>query len=64
VERALGQDERYLRCHQSYLVDLRKVQCVSGNAQGLKLHHEGGEEPVPVSHQLTPLVRERLVVHP
>jgi len=64
VENALAGNERFLRCHKSHLVDLHKVQRVSGNAQGLRLHLEGIEEPVPVSRQLTGVVRERLAVRP
>jgi hypothetical protein len=64
VEEALAGNDRFLRCHKSHLADLRKVQRVSGNAQGLKLHLDGIEEPVPVSRQLTSLVRARLAVRP
>ena len=64
VEDALAGNERFMRCHKSHLVDLRKVQHVSGNAQGLKLHVEGIEDPIPVSRQLTSLVRARLAVRP
>jgi len=64
VEEALAPHERFLRCHKSHLVDLRKVRHVSGNAQGLKLHLEDIEEPIPVSRQLTATVRERLAVRP
>lgn len=64
VEEALAGNERFMRCHKSHLVDLRKVQHVSGNAQGLKLHVEGIEDPIPVSRQLTSLVRARLAVRP
>jgi hypothetical protein len=64
AEEALAGGDRYLRCHKSHLVDLQKVRRVSGNAQGLKLHLDGIEEPVPVSRQLTAVVRERLAVRP
>lgn len=55
---------RYLRCHKSHLVDLHKVLRVSGNAQGLRLHLSGVEEPIPVSRQLTDTVRTRLADRP
>ncbi len=64
VEDALSVNDRFLRCHKSHLVDLQKVQRVSGNAQGLKLHLEQVEDPIPVSRQLTITVRERLAVRP
>jgi hypothetical protein len=60
----LPHGDRFLRCHKSHLVDLHKVQRVSGNAQGLRLHLAGVEEPIPVSRQLTATVRERLAGRP
>lgn len=38
-----------IRCHRAYLVNLKRVLKVSGNAQGCRLHLEGCEEAVPVS---------------
>lgn len=64
VEERLASDDRFLRCHKSHLVDLRKVEHVSGNAQGLKLHLRGVIEPVPVSRQLTATVRDRIAARP
>lgn len=64
VEERLAGDLRFLRCHKSHLVDLRKVEHVSGNAQGLKLHLKGVSEPVPVSRQLTSVVRDRIAARP
>jgi DNA-binding LytR/AlgR family response regulator len=55
---------RFMRCHKSHLVDLHKVLRVSGNAQGLRLHLTGVEQPIPVSRQLSGTVRERLAVRP
>ncbi len=40
-----------VRCHRSYLVNLEKVQKVSGNAQGYKLHLLDGEILIPVSRK-------------
>lgn len=37
------------RCHRSYLVNLKKVSRVSGNAQGYRLHLHDTDEVVPVS---------------
>ena len=64
VEQRLASDLRFLRCHKSHLVDLRKVEHVSGNAQGLKLHLRGVSEPVPVSRLLTTVVRDRISIRP
>ena len=38
-----------IRVHRSYMVNLEKVQSVSGNAQGYRLKMEFGTEEVPVS---------------
>jgi len=37
------------RCHKSYLVNLKKVKHVSGNAQGFKLHIQDSDTLIPVS---------------
>ncbi len=37
------------RCHRSYLVNLGRVERVSGNAQGYRLHFAGLEASVPVA---------------
>lgn len=47
-----------VRCHRSYLVNLHKVERISGNAQGYKLHLPGG--PVPVARSLSASVLEHL----
>ena len=49
-----------IRCHRSYIVNLRKVSRVSGNSQGYRLHFEGLEETVPVSRSAGDLVHQRL----
>jgi hypothetical protein len=40
-----------VRCHRSYLVNLRQVHQVSGNAQGYRLHLLNGAVEIPVSRQ-------------
>lgn len=50
----------FFRCHRMYLVNLKLVTSVSGNAQGLKLHLDSLDEPIPVSRSLTETVKERL----
>ncbi|MBC3540689.1 LytR/AlgR family response regulator transcription factor [Rufibacter sediminis] len=50
-----------LRCHRSYLVNLNRVQTVSGNAQGYKLHFEGTDQLVPVARSYSGRVRETFV---
>jgi DNA-binding LytR/AlgR family response regulator len=60
MEEQLTGHRQFFRCHRMYLVNLQKVQEVNGNAQGLRLHLSGVEDPVPVSRSLTETVRERL----
>lgn len=40
------------KCHRSWIVNLDKIEKVSGNSQGLKLTLAGFEEPVPVARNL------------
>jgi len=40
-----------VRCHRSYLVNLDRVERVTGNAQGYKLHLSDDKFTVPVSRQ-------------
>ncbi|GAB3507260.1 LytTR family DNA-binding domain-containing protein [Spirosoma knui] len=40
-----------VRCHRSYVVNLDKVERVTGNAQGYKLHLSGGQHQVPVARR-------------
>lgn len=46
-----------MKCHRAFLVNLRKVVKVTGNAQGYRLHLEGCEEEVPVSRSYVKEVR-------
>ncbi|GAB3576931.1 LytTR family DNA-binding domain-containing protein [Spirosoma luteolum] len=41
----------YVRCHRSYVVNLDRVERVTGNAQGYKLHLLDSQLVVPVSRQ-------------
>lgn len=53
LSRLAGQfnQPRIVRCHRSYLVNLDRVERVTGNAQGYKLHLAGDTFTVPVSRQ-------------
>ncbi len=46
-----------IRCHRSFIVNLEKVEEISGNAQGLKLSIKGTEDLVPVSRKYINEVR-------
>ena len=50
----------FWRCHKSYLVNLNRVERVSGNAQGYKLHLLGTTEQVPVSRSNNTVLKEKL----
>jgi hypothetical protein len=41
-----------VRCHRSYVVNLRQVDRVTGNANGYRLHFEDSEKSVPVSRAM------------
>jgi len=45
-----------VRCHRSYVVNLTKVERVSGNAQGYKLHLTQPDVTVPVARKYAPSV--------
>lgn len=40
-----------VRCHRSYVVNLDRVERVTGNAQGYKLHLLGGQFQIPVARR-------------
>ncbi len=51
---------QFFRCHRAFIVNLKTVQHVSGNAQGYKLHLQEVEELIPVSRNLNAQLAERL----
>ncbi len=51
--------ENIVRCHRSFIVNLDKVEKVTGNAQGYKLHLAAPELLVPVARKYSEIV-ERL----
>lgn len=51
---------QFIRCHRSYIVNLQKVNEVSGNAQGYKLHLDAHELVVPVSRSKSKFVLTQL----
>lgn len=52
AEQSLNNYPQFFRCHRAYVVNLLTVKHVTGNAQGLKLHLQDTEEPIPVSRSL------------
>ncbi len=59
MEDALADHPQFFRCHRTYLINLDKVQQVSGNAQGYRLQLQGLEETVPVSRNLNAVIQSR-----
>lgn len=47
-----------VRCHRSYLINLKKIDHIAGNAQGLKLQLKNQEKTIPVSRMYIPKVRQ------
>ncbi len=43
------EDEWILRCHRSYIINLKKVKDITGNAQGYTLHLDGIDAKIPVA---------------
>lgn len=52
--------EYIVRCHRSFIVNLRQVESVSGNAQGLKLQLKNKEVSIPVSRKYVPIIKRAL----
>ncbi|AUD03136.1 LytTR family DNA-binding domain-containing protein [Spirosoma pollinicola] len=50
LEKQIGRPH-IVRCHRSYVVNLDRVERVTGNAQGYKLHLFSGQFAVPVARQ-------------
>lgn len=51
---------QFFRCHRTYLVNLKQVSEISGNAQGYKLHLFHTDQIVPVSRKLNAEIDKRL----
>lgn len=51
-----------VRCHRSYIVNLDRVERVTGNAQGYKLHLLSGQFVVPVARQYNETIDRKSVV--
>lgn len=55
LEKQLESDD-IVRCHRSFIVNLNKVENVTGNAQGYKFHLQTPEVIVPVARKYSELV--------
>lgn len=52
-------DKQFFRCHKSYIVNLNKIERISGNAQGLKLHLKDSDKILPVSRKNNEVLKAR-----
>lgn len=48
----------FFRCHRGYIVNIRKIRSVTGNAQGFRLFLDQVPEVIPVSRSYVPEFRE------
>jgi len=53
VEQIIEESKSLTRCHRSYIVNLKKISNVTGNAKGYLLHLNKYNFKVPVSRQLS-----------
>lgn len=60
-ETQLKKASSLIRCHRSYMVNLKKVKNMSGNAQGLRLELINQSETIPVSRNYIPIVKQFFV---
>lgn len=60
LEKDLGKFSFLFRCHKSYLVNIKRVSSISGNAQGYKLHLFNTDQRVPVSRLYNTSIKDRL----
>lgn len=60
AEESLSKSSQFFRCHRTYLVNLHKIEHISGNAQGLKLHMQGSSELIPVSRSLNQQLKQQM----
>ncbi|MBX2907295.1 MAG: LytTR family transcriptional regulator [Taibaiella sp.] len=60
LEELAAAENKIVRCHRSFIVNMQKVAHAEGNAQGLKLQIEGCDAIVPVSRTYVPAIRSLL----
>lgn len=60
LEKQLGGESDFLRCHKSYIVNKSKIKEVSGNAAGYKMHLSRLDFEIPVSRKLNSRIQNLL----
>lgn len=54
------QEEYIVRCHRSFMVNLKNIKKVEGNSRGLQLFFNYHETPIPVSRRYVKSILEQL----
>ncbi len=49
-----------VRCHRSFMVNLRQAETLQGNAQGMRILLKGRPEAIPVSRKYIAIIKARL----
>jgi hypothetical protein len=60
IEEQLKSHPDFFRCHRAYIINLKNVQSVEGNAQGYRVSFPGIERQVPVSRGQIAAFRDRM----
>ncbi|MBC8051756.1 MAG: LytTR family transcriptional regulator [Sphingobacteriaceae bacterium] len=63
AEESLSNSPQFFRCHRTYLVNLQKIEHISGNAQGLKLQLKDTTQLIPVSRSLNQELKNQTLRH-
>ncbi len=58
LEQQVNDKQHIVRCHRSFIVNLKQVAAVSGNAQGYKFHLHHNNMMVPVARKNASLVEQ------
>ena len=53
-------DDKIIRCHRTFIVNLYNIKSIEGNAAGYKLYFNNDQETVPVSRNFGPTIIEKL----
>jgi LytTr DNA-binding domain len=62
MEDLLFSNPQFYRCHRTFLVNLKHVARISGNAQGYKLHLHELETTIPVSRTLNEEIQQKIML--
>jgi hypothetical protein len=60
IELQINRYSTLFKCHRSYIVNISKIIQVKGSSQGLKLVLKNADTEIPVSRNLTKVLREKI----